>query len=179
MSARATKGAQQIKSAVGRQKLMVSITPFVAQSCAIDGTLLFGRFGRTILGDVAYDAGLINLDDDIGCDFQLHGVLLHFADDAVDATGADDFITLLETVLACFELFLLLLLRADEQEIEDNTDEQERCEHAQGAAFLRRCFRSGRGGSGLGGGGVGFGGGSSGGCLGEDVDVVHDMSLAW
>ena len=81
--------------------------------------LLLDRLGGTVLGNGGHDAGLGNLDDGVRGDFQLHGVLLDFAYDAVDAAGGNHLVTSLEAVLALLEFLLLLALRADEQEVEE------------------------------------------------------------
>jgi hypothetical protein len=72
---------------------------------------------------------LVDTDTNLVGDFKMNDVVADFHDGAVDTTTGDHAITALEILYHLAEISLFLLLRANEQEIEDRKHRNEGDQH--------------------------------------------------
>ena len=101
-------------------------------------SLSFGTFLGDLGGALQHGRhrGLVDLDLHVVSHLQKHGGLLHIADHPVNPRARDYLVTRLEGRDQLLLLLALLLLRANQQEIEDHADKNQRSKLCDGARRL-------------------------------------------
>ncbi len=87
----------------------------------------------SVLGEVPHDGILVHAELDLAIDLDEDGTVFDLIHGAIDTTGGDDFVSLLELVTELLKFFLLFALRPDHEKPHDS-EQQDHHDQKTGTA---------------------------------------------